>query len=145
MKQISFLLLIQILFINPLYCQDVKSLTKAELRVVFSKYQKTANKLFSEAGTVADADRLYNVFYTADFEYNHPAYGGIYSKELLYNNTIKYLKKGGYKDSPKRETINIIIGLDAIVVEQKYENDEETTMTLFKFRGKKIYYIEEYW
>jgi len=145
MKHLFLLALIQFLFINPSYSQDTKSLTKDELKSVFLEYQKTANKLFSEHGTIADADKLYSEFYTEDFEYNHPAYGGIYSKELLYNNTIKYLKKGGYKDSPKRETINIIIGLNAIVVEQQYENDEETTMTLFKFRENKIYYIEEYW
>jgi len=145
MKQIFLVLIIQLSFINATYGQDSLSLTKDELKEVFTKYKKTADILFSENGTISTADKLYDEFYTADFEYNHPAYGGIYSRELLYNNTVNYLKKGGYKNSPKRHLVNIIIGLNAIVVEQKYENDDNTTMTLFKFRGDKIYYIEEYW
>jgi len=145
MKQIILLVLIQFSFINQIYSQDTIPLSKDQLKIVYTEYQKTADKLFSKNGTISDANKLYDTFYTDDFEYNHPAYGGVYSRKLLFNNTINYLKKGGYNNSPKRTLINIIIGLNAIVVEQKYENDDETTMTLFKFRGDKIYYIEEYW
>jgi len=63
----------------------------------------------------------------------------------LYNNTVKYLKKGAYNNMKPRITVKRIVGLDAIVVEQHYKGKTETTMTIFKFRKDKIYYIEEYW
>ena len=121
--------------------EKVRPLTKEELNVVFENYIKSNQKI----ATVTDLDNFYNKFYTTDFKYNHPAYGGIYSRELLYNNTIKYIKSDAYKKEPKRIILKKIVGLNAIVVERKYENDSKTTMTLFKFKKNKIYYIEEYW
>lgn len=120
------------------------SLSKEHLNILFEGYLSIYDKVFAKGSTVEDVDSLYS-FYTDDFIYNHPKYGGIYSRELLYNNTIGYLKKGGYDNAVKRLTLKTIIGLDAIVVEQRYLDSDETTMTLFKFRNNKIFYIDEYW
>lgn len=119
-------------------------LSKAELEVIFERYTAAQKRVFRKGSTVEDANALFN-FYTADFEYNHPKYGGIYSRELLYNNTVKYLSSGGYDDNRERKVLKTIFGLDAVVVEQQYEGDDKSTMTLIKFRGDKIHYIEEYW
>jgi len=124
--------------------EEVKPLSKDALILVFEEYQKAYDKVFSSGSTVVDVDKLYS-FYTSDYEYNHPKYGGIYSRELLYNNTLKYLKKGNYNNSRKRITTKRIVGLEGIVVEQHYEGETKTTMTLFKFRKDKIYFVEEYW
>ncbi|GAB5522471.1 MAG: hypothetical protein Roseis2KO_03430 [Roseivirga sp.] len=121
-----------------------ESLSKTDLEVIFQQYIAAQQRVFRKGSTIADAKALFD-FYTADFEYNHPRYGGIYSRELLYNNTVKYLSSGGYDNSPERMVLKTVFGLDAIVVEQQYEGDENTTMTLIKFRGDKIHYIEEYW
>lgn len=123
---------------------DSTELSKDQLIAIFGKYQKAQENVFRSGSAVSDVDDLYS-FYTDDFEYNHPKYGGIYSRELLYNNTVKYLKKGAYNNTPKSSVVKMIVGLNAIVVEEKTENESETTMTLFKFRNDKIYYIEEYW
>ena len=123
---------------------DSTTLSKEELIFVFEKYQKAQDNTFRAGSLISDIDELYS-FYTDDFEYNHPKYGGIYTREHLYNNTVKFLKEGRYANSKKRLTLNRIVGLDAIVIEQQYEGRSETTMTLFKFRKDKIYYIEEYW
>jgi len=128
---------------NKSNIKEVESLSKDKLIIVFEKYQKASEDVFKLGSTVADVDALYE-FYTDDFEYNHPKYGGIYSRKLLYDNTVKYLKKGAYNDMKKRITVKRIVGLDAIVVEQHYEGKTKTTMTIFKFRKDKIYYIEEY-
>ncbi len=124
--------------------KSTKALTKAELTRVFDQYLKAYNKVFRKGSTVKDVDRLYH-FYTDDFKYNHPGQGDIYSRDLLYDNTLKYLKTGAYDDGKERHVINQIFGLNAMVVEQKYDGDDKPTMTLIKFRGDKIYYIEEYW
>jgi len=121
-----------------------KSLSKKELRMVFYRYNQLRNKVFAKGSTVTKVDELYS-FYTDDFTYNHPKYGGIYSRKLLYDNTVKYVKSGVYGDSPFRHILSTIVGLDTIVIEEQYENDQKTTMTLYKFRGDKICYIEEFW
>jgi hypothetical protein len=123
---------------------DSTHLSKVALITIFEKYQKAQDNVFKSGSIVADVDTLY-AFYTDDFEYNHPKYGGIYTRAHLYNNTVKFLKAGRYNGGKKRNTLNRIVGLDAIVIEQQYEGKSETTMTLFKFRKDKIYYIEEYW
>lgn len=151
MKHRIIILLISILATNLSFGQDDKSnekeaesLSKDELIVIFEKYQIASSTVFKAGSKVTDVDVLYS-FYTDDFEYNHPKYGGIYSRKLLYDNTVKYLEKGAYNTMKKLITVKRIVGLEAIVVEQHYEGETETTMTLFKFRKDKIYYIEEYW
>jgi len=151
MKHRIKMLLIFILVTNLSFGQNDKSNEKAtypfseeELIVIFEEYQKAAEAVFKAGSIVADVDALYS-FYTDDFEYNHPKYGGIYSRKLLYDNTVKYLEKGAYNTMKKLITVKRIVGLEAIVVEQHYEDKTETTMTLFKFRKDKICYIEEYW
>jgi len=124
--------------------QLVKPLSKEELKVVFDNYQKAESKVFKAGSTVAEVDKLYE-FYTPDFSYDHPRYGGVYSRELLYNNTVKSLRRGRYNDSKVRMTLKRIIGLNAIVIERKYVGETKTTMTLFEFRKDKISYIKEYW
>ena len=124
--------------------EEAEPLSKEALQAIFSEYTAAQKRVFRKGSTVEDANALFD-FYTADFEYNHPKYGGIYSRELLYNNTVKYLSGGGYDDEPERKVLQTIFGLGAVVVEQQYEGDDKTTMTLIKFRGDKIHYIEEYW
>jgi hypothetical protein len=124
--------------------EAIKPLTKDELITIFEKYQTAYNNVFAKGSTVESVDELYS-FYTEDFEYNHPGYGGIYARELLYNNTLRALKRGSYETIPKRITLTKIYGKNAVVIEQQYEGSEETTMTLFEFRKSKICYIEEYW
>lgn len=124
--------------------EKVKPLSKEALKSIFKRYKNAHQKVFKKGSTVTDVDFLYS-FYTADFKYNHPGYGGVYSRELLYNNTVKYLKKGAYDNSPETTIVNMIVGLNAIVIEKLQEHETESTMTLIKFRKDKIYYIEEYW
>ena len=122
----------------------IKPLDESQLEALYKQYVQAQKQVFTQGSTDADVDHLYS-FYTNDFVYNHPGYGDEYSREHLYNNTLRNLKAGRYNNSKKRTTINKILGLNAIVIEQQYEGETETTMTLFKFRKDKIYYIHEYW
>ncbi len=124
--------------------EKVRPLNKEELKVVFDAYQKSYKKLFASGSTIGDIDSLYH-FYTQDFVYNHPKYGGNYSRELLYNNTLKYHKKGAYNNSPARTITNVIYGLNAVIFEFIEEGSTDKMVTLMKFRKDKIYYIEEFW
>lgn len=119
-------------------------LSKYQLTKIFENYNQIRSKVFSDNSTVADVDSLF-AFYTDSFTYNHPDYGGIYSRSLLYNNTVKFLKAGRYKNSPSRHILNMIVGLNAIVIEEQYAGSHKKTVTLYKFTGDQISYIEEYW
>ncbi len=150
MKKRGRILIVLMMCFGVIVAQDdvedetITSLSKEKLIAVFEQYQQAYSAVFKTGSTVADVDVLYS-FYTDDFEYNHPKYGGIYTRKHLYDNTVKFLKAGQYNGGKKRNTLKRIVGLDAIVVEQQSEEKTETTMTLFKFRGSKIYYMEEYW
>ncbi len=128
----------------PASHKQPKELSKKAISQLFDNYLKAYNYVFRKGATVEDVDNLYD-FYTEDFKYNHPGNGDIYSRELLYNNTLEHLKNGSYDNGKPRLVVNKIIGVNALVVEQKYDGADEATMTLIKFRGDKIYYIEEYW
>lgn len=135
---------------NPLIQQikanyeKIKPLSKEALKEVFSSYLNAQANVYKAGSSVADADHLFS-FYTDDFTYNHPGYGGTYSSESLYKNTVYYIKNGGYNKAKKRVTLKTIYGLNAVAVEQQYEGSAKTTMTLYKFRKNKIYYVHEFW
>lgn len=121
-----------------------KEVPKELLQKRFAEYVLAQKSVFKTGAIIADANTLFD-FYTQDFQYNHPKYGGYYSRELLYNNTVRNVNNGRYDNERERKVLSTIFGLNAVVVEQQYEGDEKTTMTLIKFRGNKICYIEEYW
>ena len=124
--------------------EKIRPLNKEELQRVFEAFQEAKRKVFRSGSTEADVDNLFS-FYTDDYEYNHPRHGGVYSRSLLYNNTIKFLKRGAYENYPAEKITNMILGENAVVIEFQTSDSNETRMTLFKFRKDKIYYVEEYW
>lgn len=148
MRKKVFTLLCSFFMVFSIFSQEniknEKSLSKEQLIEIFKAYEEASKKVFRKGATIKDVDKLYS-FYTKDYKYNHPKYGGVYSREQLYKNTIKYLKKGSYDNFPKSTKVNMIVGLDMIVTEKKEEGNDEMLVTLYKFKGDKIYYIEEYW
>jgi len=124
--------------------EKIRPLSKEELKRVFDAFLEAKKKVFREGSTVADVDNMFG-FYTDDYKYNHPRYGGTYSRSLLYSNTVKFLKKGAYRNYPAEEVTNIILGENAVAIEFKTATSEDTRMTLFKFRKDKIFYVEEFW
>ena len=91
--------------------------------------------------------------FSADFVYVHPKYGGIYSRQDLYNGYVRNMRSGNYNGSVVDIKIkNQIVGLNAIAVEKVFvkqtaegviEGDLE--MTMFEFKDGKIIKIFEYW
>lgn len=108
------------------------------------------NKVLMKGSTIADADALFNM-YSHDFIYVHEQYGGEYTKQHLYNNTIKYLKGGQYNYSTDRYTIvNIIPGRKSVAVQRlqlarQPDEKAEYHLAVFEFEGLKIKRITEYW
>lgn len=102
------------------------------------------NKVMMQGSTKADVDELF-ALYSSDFVYEHEAYGGAYSRETLYKNTLRVLDAGRYDMSSARYTItSTIAGDDAIAVERK-EHTGATHLAVFEFKNGKVSRIVEYW
>ena len=111
------------------------------------------NKIIFQADSKPeDIDSLFSHF-TDDFTYVHPKYGGVYTREDLYNGYLNNQARGNYDGSVAGFKItNKIVGLNAITVSRQYLSRENNTitegenqMTLFEFREGKISRIYEYW
>ena len=145
-------LLILLSTANIANAQDINEAHKDSLNTSIEKYYELNLKIFQANSTVEDIDNVFKLF-TDDFTYVHPKYGGIYTRENLYNGYTRNQKNGGYNGSVIDIKISKkIIGLNAVVVEKKFINKKEgkivdgnPQMTLFEFKKGKITRIFEYW
>lgn len=125
---------------------------KDSLNYVLNQYYNLNLKVFQQNSTIEDVDNIF-VLFTDDFTYVHPKYGGVYTREDLYNGYKRNQSNGGYDGSVIDIKIeNVIYGLNAITVSKRFitkedgnvvESDEQ--MALFEFKNGKIFLIKEYW
>lgn len=125
---------------------------KDSLNLILDQYYKLNLKVFQADSTPEDVDNIFELF-TNDFTYVHPQYGGVYTREDLYNGYMRNQNNGGYDGSVvdiKME--NKIVGLNAIALSKRFIKKEEgkivegeAQMALFEFKDGKIYRITEYW
>ena len=149
----SFLTFILLLFLtSSINAQEATRAHKDSLNTIVAKYYELNLGIFQANSTVEDIDEVFELF-TEDFTYIHPKYGGVYTREVLYNGYIRNQKNGGYDGSViEIKILNKIVGLNAVVVEKIFvrkKNEsgkvKEPQMTLFEFRNGKISKIFEYW
>ena len=122
------------------------------METIVEKYYNLNLKIFQANSTIQDIDSTFELF-TSDFTYVHPKYGGIYTRENLYNGYVRNQKAGGYDGKViDIRILNKIVGLNAVVVQKSFVQkkdgkikDGEPQMTLFEFKNGKISRIFEYW
>jgi len=132
---------------NASNAQEINKTHKDSLVTIIKKYYELNIKVFKTNSTVQEVDDIFELF-AAGFTYVHPKYGGVYTREDLYNGYIRNQKNGMYDGKTKDvKIVNKIIGFNAVVVERVYvtEKDGEPKMTLFEFEKGKISRIFEYW
>lgn len=137
---------------NQIIAQDATKAHKDSLEIVVKKYYDLNLKTFQANSTIKDIDRIFELF-TDGFTYIHPKYGGIYTREDLYNGYVRNQKNGGYDGKVTDiKILNKIVGLNAVVVQRIYVekkgggiNEGEPQMTFFEFKKGKIPRIFEYW
>ncbi|MBW2936776.1 nuclear transport factor 2 family protein [Aureisphaera sp. CAU 1614] len=153
--KIRFIILITLLFggLHLAQAQENNLDThKDSLNYVLNQYYKLNLKVFQQSSTLKDIDNIFELF-TDDFTYVHPNYGGVYTREDLYNGYKRNQKNGGYDGSVIDIKIeNIIYGLNAITVSKRFVTKEngkmvasDEQMALFEFKNGKIFMIKEYW
>ena len=132
--------------------QDETVVSNDKMAGLLEQYYKLNLKVFQADSTPEDIDDIFELF-TDDFTYVHPNYGGVYTREVLYNGYLRNQKNGGYDGSVVDIKVeNKIIGLNAVAVSKRFitkENGEivegEAQMALFEFKDGKICRIYEYW
>ncbi|MCK0107906.1 nuclear transport factor 2 family protein [Flavobacteriaceae bacterium S0825] len=148
------LIIITFLFsaLNLAQAQQNNLTHKDSLNYTLNQYYKLNLKVFQQNSTLKDIDNIFTLF-TDDFTYAHPKYGGVYTREDLYNGYKRNQNNGGYDGSVVDIKIeNIIYGLNAITVSKRFITKEEgkvvkgdKQMALFEFKDGKIFMIKEYW
>lgn len=119
---------------------------------LISAYYAQNLKIFQAYSTIADIDILFNIF-TEDFTYTHMGYGGLYTREELYQGYLRNQQNGEYNgDVTDVQITEKMSGRGAMVVKRRYITLEagewvagDAQMTLFEFRDGKISRIVEYW
>jgi ketosteroid isomerase-like protein len=141
-----------ILTFNSANAQSGFDTHKDSLLFQIDQYYKLNLIVFQENSTQADIDDIFELF-TEDFTYVHPNYGGVYTREVLYNGYLRNQNNGGYDGSVIDIKVESkITGLNAVAVSKRFVTKEkgqivegEAQMALFEFRDGKICRIYEYW
>lgn len=129
------------------HATDLPSLTADELKARVVEVTDAQNKVMMQGSTAADLDQLFSL-YTEDFSYIHEAYGGTYTREELYGNTVRLLQRGIYnKTEPRYTLVSTIPGYNSIAVERQETHEGITArhLAVFEFHGPKVSRIIEYW
>ncbi len=132
--------------------QESNKAHKDSLIAIVEQYYDLNLKVFQAGSKPSDIDKIFDLF-TDDFTYSHPKYGGVYSREDLYNGYTRNQENGSYDGKVVDIIIvNKIVGVNAMAIEKRFvEATEDGTkeggleMTLFEFRKGKISRIFEYW
>jgi hypothetical protein len=144
LKHIAFTLLIITTY--NIQATELNNLSPKELKNKIAEINIAQNQVLMQGSTVADADKLF-ALYTDDFVYIHEVYGGTYSRDELYKNTIKFLKAGRYTNTKARyKIVSTISGYNGIAVERQeiYQGVTANHLAVFEFRGDKVSKIIEY-
>lgn len=126
---------------------DIEALSADALKAKVAEITDAQNKVMMRGATAADVDALFSM-YTDDFVYIHEVYGGTYTRQELYGNTVRLLKRGVYdKAEPRYTLVSTIPGYNGIAVERQevHEGVASRHLAVFEFRGDKVSKIIEYW
>lgn len=126
---------------------DTASPFSDDLKAKVIEVTDAQNKVMMRGSTVADVDKLFSL-YADDFTYLHEAYGGAYTRDELYANTIRLLERGLYnKTEPRYLLVSTIPGYNAVAVERQETHKGVTSkhLAVFEFRDGKVSKIIEYW
>jgi hypothetical protein len=141
------LILLAMLAVPFVQAAGPDALSADQLQARAIEVTEAQNKVMMRGSTVADVDKLF-ALYTDDFVYLHEAYGGKYTRDELYGNTVSFLERGVYdKTEPRYTLISTIPGYNSIAVERKeiHKGVASNHLAVFEFRGGKVSKIVEYW
>lgn len=115
------------------------------IKEIVTLVNDASNRMMMRGSSASDVEALFEL-YAEDFVYVHTAYGGEYSRDQLYSNSLKNLNAGRYKLETNRYTIvQVIPGLNAAAVERVETGSSKHHLSVFEFKDGKVSKITEYW
>lgn len=122
----------------------VKTLSAVQIAAKVQQATAAINDVARQGATQAQADQLF-ALYSADFVYQHDKYGGVYSRDLLYRNTLRMIQNGGDKSQTDRYQLLQILPGESSAAVLRLTRDGKQHLSVFEFSGDKISKIKEYW
>jgi len=121
------------------------ALSADKITALVNQVNDASNRVMLKGSTVADVDALF-ALYSPDFVYVHEVYGGTYSRQQLYNNSLKNLKAGRFQLlQPRYQLLQVIPGLNAAAVQRREFPSGQLHLTVFEFKGGQVAKVIEYW
>lgn len=153
--KLYYLVLVATLFtvLNTANAQQTDLKTSQDsLNHLLNEYYRLNVIVFQANSTIEDINNIFELF-TDDFTYVHEQYGGVYTRQDLYNGYKRNQENGGYDGEVTDIKVNNkIFGYNAIAVSKSFILKKEGSveagdpqMALFEFKDGKIYGITEYW
>lgn len=138
-------LMFGILLSTACLAADNVALTDERIKALVAQVNASSNRMMLSGSKVDDIDTLFSM-YTNDFVYIHDAYGGTYSRQTLYDNSVSNLNAGRYKMAQDRyKVLNVMTGLNAAAVERLELKSGKVHLSVFEFKGDQVSKITEYW
>jgi hypothetical protein len=91
----ALLLMLTMSVLSPSQAVEVQALSAEQMKAMVAEVTNAQNDVMMRGSTLADVEALF-ALYNDDFLYIHEAYGGTYTREELYRNTVKLLESGRY-------------------------------------------------
>lgn len=153
--KLYYLVLVATLFtgLNTAMAQQTDLKTSQDsLNHLLNEYYRLNVIVFQANSTIEDINNIFELF-ADDFTYVHEQYGGVYSREDLYNGYKRNQENGGYDGEVVDIKVNNkIFGYNAIAVSKSFMLKKKGSikagdpqLALFEFKDGKIYRITEYW
>lgn len=121
------------------------ALSADKITALVHQVNDASNRMMLKGSTVADVDALF-ALYSPDFVYVHEVYGGTYSRQQLYSNSLKNLKAGRFQlVQPRYQVVQVLPGLNAAAVQRREFPSGQLHLTVFEFKGGQVAKVIEYW
>ncbi len=122
----------------------VKTLSAGQIAAIVQQATVALNDVARKGATPAQADQLF-ALYSTGFVYQHDKYGGVYTREQLYRNTLRMIQHGGDNSQTDRYQLLQILPGESSAAVLRLTRDGEQHLSVFEFSGDKISKIKEYW
>ena len=156
-SRIGFFIALLALTMGPVLAAEAreKDPPAPKLKEVATDYFARLDAIYRAGSSVAELDAFFSLM-QEDVKYEHLRFGADFDLESWRAAFLRNYERGAYQHQPGSGTriLNVIGGLDAVVVEHEYHNVPEEGeearvggpfVTLFEFKEGKIARVREYW
>lgn len=137
--------LASLLLATAVGAQEDTALSEADIRQLVERVNDAQNRMMMRGAGATEVNAVFDL-YTEDFTYVHEAYGGVYTRQELHGNSVRFAEAGEYQFTEDRYRIlHILPGHDAAAVQRLESSSGNPHLAVFEFKEGKVSRIIEYW